>query len=305
MKKNRKIIIGAGLAGLISACKFKDAYIIEAGQRAEQHKALLRFRDESVSKLTDIPFKRVRVQKSIYYQGQHHKPRIDLCNMYSMKVTGRYSDRSIWNLDAVERHVAPDNFYDILSDRHAARIEYGQKITSIQRGQSDTAYISTMPMQAMMAACGLQCDLLDFERSPIKVLRATLETPCDVHQTIYFPGDETPIYRASITGDKLIIEFVEFKTQLPLKIVGDAFGMKNMEVVDINVVDQKYGKIIPLERERREAILYELTRDYNVFSIGRFATWRNILLDDVVKDLDRVERLMGSSSYARFLRNGD
>jgi hypothetical protein len=42
--------------------------------------------------------------------------------------------------------------------------------------------------------------------------------------------------------------------------------------------------------------LFRLTHEHNVFSLGRFATWRNILLDDVVDDIVQVKRLLKSSS---------
>jgi hypothetical protein len=73
-------------------------------------------------------------------------------------------------------------------------------------------------------------------------------------------------------------------------------------VPDISKIDttiQPFGKIIDLPRRTREALLYELTREYNVFSLGRFATWRNILLDDVVNDIHVLDKLISASEYRR------
>src|SRR5579862_9801404 len=112
-------IFGAGLAGLIAACRFKNAEIFEASDRQEQHKALLRFRDKSVSELTGIPFKEVTVHKEIDYYGvTHHRCTIGFANMYARKVSGAIRGRSIWNLDTVKRYIAPENLYDQLVDRH-------------------------------------------------------------------------------------------------------------------------------------------------------------------------------------------
>src|ERR1700739_3057522 len=97
-----KIIIGAGLAGLITACKIKDADIIEAGPKVESHKGLLRFRDKSVSELTGIPFKEVTVHKEISFKGESHgRSTIAMANSYARKVSGEYGNRSIFNLDTV------------------------------------------------------------------------------------------------------------------------------------------------------------------------------------------------------------
>jgi hypothetical protein len=64
-------------------------------------------------------------------------------------------------------------------------------------------------------------------------------------------------------------------------------------------VDQKYGKIVDMDEKARQAILFHLTDKHNIFSLGRFATWRNILLDDVAADLPRIEKMMMASDYMR------
>lgn len=306
-----KVIIGAGLAGLITACQIKDAPILEAGPRAEQHHALLRFRDESVSKLTGIPFKEVTVRKAIFAEGQfHHNCDPSLANMYSRKVAGVYRGRSIWDLATVKRYVAPHDLYDRLVDRHLDRIKWNNKAEVIERGGS-FQFISTIPLPVMMEACGMDPLNFEFTKSAIRVVRYSLPKGSDVYQTVYFPSPTTRIFRASITGDVLIIEMMtgqprdEFSWDLtePEEIQGvvNTFGLEMNELRMLDAVDQKYGKIVDIPREQREAILYELTRDFNVFSIGRFATWRNILLDDVAHDIHMVEKLMKASTYGRGL----
>lgn len=307
------IIIGAGLAGLITGCLVPDVDILEAAPRQQSHKALLRFRDESVSHATGIPFRAVRVHKSIFSQGEHHascNPR--LANLYAKKVTGHLAaDRSIWNLDTATRYIAPEDFYDRLCDKHGKRIIWQRRIAGIKRGATNKT-ISTAPLPVMMEACGLKFPegSVDLSAAPIDVLRFRLAPGTNVYQTVYFPDSDTRLFRASITGDLLIVELM--KTLKPatfataslssdLMDVYDAFGLEEDEVQAIDSVSQKYGKITDIPRETREAILYELTRDYNVFSVGRFATWRNILLDDVVRDIDIVKRLMAASGYGREL----
>jgi hypothetical protein len=299
-------IIGAGLAGLITACKIKEANIIEAGPRAEQHKALLRFRTRKVADLTDIPFYEVQVHKEIWYKGQSSKTcTIAMANEYAHKVSGVIEGRSIWNLEACTRYVAPRSFYDILVARHGNRISWNSPMTSgdIKRGNHKT-FINTSPLPTIMDICGLERKKFEFYRKAIRVERYQLPLLTDVYQTIYFPEPELRIFRASITGNLLIVESITdiLQNQVrELDLVYDAFGLGDIEMVRVDVTDQKYGKIVDLPREQKEAILYELTREFNVFSIGRFATWRNILLDDVVNDINVVERLMAASTYGREL----
>lgn len=308
----QSIIIGAGLAGLITACKVPNSEIIEAGPRAENHKALLRFRDESVSHATGIPFRAVLVRKSIFWAGGHFASCNPLfANSYARKVTGRLSgDRSIWSLDPVTRFIAPEDFYDRLVDKNSGRVHFGQSACGIARG-SRTKIISTAPLPVTMHLCGLETSGFDFEASPIEVVRYRLPKGTDLYQTVYYPETDFRTFRASITGDLLIVEKMketsyEFGWRYPehveLKIVCDSFGLDpHTDLQPLERVDQKYGKIIDIPRQQREAILYELMRDFNVFSVGRFATWRNILLDDVVRDIDIVKRLMASSEYGREL----
>jgi hypothetical protein len=41
---------------------------------------------------------------------------------------------------------------------------------------------------------------------------------------------------------------------------------------------------------------------YKVYSVGRYATWRNILLDDLVQDIQQVEKLFTQrDNYAKRL----
>jgi hypothetical protein len=311
----KTIIVGAGLAGLITACKFTREDIYEAGSRGLNHKALLRFRDESVSDLTGIKFKQVTVRKGIWNDHMLlDQCDIQLANLYSRKVTGNYSGRSIWDLATCQRYIAPNDFYDRLVRRHGSRIHWDRAIRpgEIVRGEG-ARVINTAPLPVMMELCGMQkqADTFAFNHSSIHVDRYQLPEGADVYQTIYFPESDVRVFRASITGDVLIVESVrgggtqdDFDWALQageeLEYVVHAFGLK-CSLLKLESVDQKYGKIVDLPREKREAILYELTRDFNVFSVGRFATWRNILLDDVVKDLSVVERLLAASQYGREL----
>jgi hypothetical protein len=299
-------IIGAGLAGLITACKLKEANIIEASGRAEQHKALLRFRTRKVSELTEIPFKEVTVHKEIWSNGYTpHACTIAMANLYAAKVSSIINGRSIWNLDTCTRYVAPHDFYDRLCDRLASRIAWNSALApgDIVRG-NHKKFINTAPLPVIMDICGIERRQFAFLKKAIRVDRYLLQEDTDVYQTIYFPEPGLRIFRASITGNVLIVESMSevfFHQHDETSLLREAFGLKGMPLTPLDTADQKYGKIVDLPRDQKEAILYELTREFNVFSIGRFATWRNILLDDVVNDISVVERLMAASTYGREL----
>jgi hypothetical protein len=117
-----------------------------------------------------------------------------------------------------------------------------------------------------------------------------------VYQTIYFPDPEQPVYRASITDDLLIVESTREPDILEMNNVMEAFGIYTLND-DLGRVEQRYGKIVPLPTEPRRALLTRLTTQHSIYSLGRFATWRNVLLDDVVADLAVIRRLLRASEY--------
>lgn len=297
------IVVGGGLAGLITAHVMKKAQVIEAGPRFESHRALMRFRSKEVAEATGIPFREVRVHKEISYGGNAiHQPTIALANQYSSKVTGAYSGRSIWNLDTSRRYVAPDDFYDQLVDN----LEREKRITFRASASSDFLInrarkniVSTMPLPVLLDTLGLTTGH-DFKRASIRVDRYRVKD-ADLYQTIYFPDHDVSVFRASLTGSLLTVESIgnpaDSFLAAELQEVLDAFGLGQVDKID--TVNQKFGKIIDLPKEERERILFALTREYNIFSVGRFATWRNILLDDVVKDISVVQSLLHASDYGR------
>lgn len=315
-------IAGAGLAGLIAACHFKKAEVFEAGPRIQQHRALLRFRGEDVSKVTGIPFRAVKVEKAVYFGNQMYQGTcpLDLANKYSYKVTGGYTGRSIMKLEPGVRYIAPDDFYERLIDEVGEhRIHFNTPIDKVISDmkfgnalQGGKVIVSTIPMQIMMKLLDMESDQnipFSFHRQNVTVHRFNVNIKCDLYQTIYFPADDLKTYRASITGNTFIIEMVEggkgyLATEHELAYIVKKFGIEphQCDLDSVETVDQKYGKIVDMPTDMRQAILYDMTAKHDVFSVGRFATWRNLLLDDVVGDLKKLEALIGATDYNRFKR---
>lgn len=291
------IIAGAGLTGLMAGYVFPRATICEASKEPPLgHKALLRFRSDAVSRLTGIEFRKVRVRKGIFVHGEGYvRPSIGLANLYSRKCLGRLvGERSIWNLDPVDRWIAPEDFYDQMFDVMRSRIALDYPVNFLR---DPKPIISTAPMEVALRECGLP--LVEFPRQPITVVRAHVPD-CDLHQTVYFPHPGFSLYRASITGNLLIAEFAGEIDENWWRLVMDAFGFDTIEG-PLEEVEQHYGKIAPIDEDFRRASIARLTTGHNIYSVGRFATWRNILADDVVNDLAVIKRLIHSSHYEKHL----
>jgi len=294
------VIVGAGLAGLITAHAFPNEAIIEVQPEPESiHKALLRFRTPSVGEMTGIEFKPVNVRKGIWFHG-FEAPNIRNANLYSQKVLGRLADRSIWNLDPVTRYIAPMDFYERLIDSVKDRITWGTDWSAQDDPFDFEPIISTAPLKVMLDHFNIDTGE-EFHRAPISVERYTVPN-ADVYQTIYFPTTQHSLYRASITGDLLICEFAGNPAGDWTSEMFAAFGLHRDDKVElIDSGTQNYGKIAEIDEKKRRAAIARLTMEHNIFSVGRFATWRNILLDDVVHDIAVVKRLMNATAYERRL----
>jgi len=298
-------IIGAGLAGLLCGALNPGSTIYERQSKLpNNHGAILRFRSDKISKALGIPFKKVLVTKDIYYTcGNSYWGNIgatpQIQNMYSYKVTGKYMSRSISDIKPVTRYIAPDNFIEQLAER--CTIEYD--FLWGKEWHADESTVSTIPMPVMMGLLNIETKLR-FKRQKIWT-RIHQIHGCDLYQTIYFPEANTPLYRASFTGNKLICEFIANPgiSDWQVENIFHAFGLHhNPGYTEWGTDEQKYGKIIDIDHTVRRSIMYQLTQNHNIYSLGRFATWRNILLDDVYEDIFKIRDLMSRDNYSRKLK---
>ncbi len=301
------IIYGAGLAGLLTANilrRYQPVVHEAQSELPNNHEALLRFRTDAVSRATGIPFREVEVWKSIRYKGRTlGRPDIQMNNLYSLKVTGEYHTRSIGNLSECKRYIAPPDFIAQLA--RGLDIKYNSPLTKdVLNGRyrdadkfltGFTPMISTVPLPAIVSMLELAPIVFNFKA--ITSVWFTIERPAmDVYQTIYYPDPDLPYYRASITGNRMIVEFMgpgvsELEADAAVKQILPDFGIVKAQLScsKHQIKAQKYGKLLPINEQARRKAIVALTDKYMVYSVGRFATWRQILMDDVVQDVARVE----------------
>lgn len=292
-------IIGAGLTGCLAAYAFKDAVIHEYLKEPKAHKAVLRFRTEEVSKLTGIPFQKVLVHKAVSVSGGFVTPNLRHMNQYSLKVSGGYYERSIGNLEPSIRYIAPVDFHQRMLDNLAGRIYYGSDVELVDMA---TPVISTLPLNVLVDKFKLDAQLPNQALASAPIYVTTVEfSHCDLYQTVYFPDLETPVYRASMTGNQLIIESMKPISMLMVAQVREVFGISQTGNVGLHNMEQKNGKFTPLDEDYRKQLMYDITTALGIYSLGRHATWRKILLDDVVQDIQRIESMLKTSAYDRML----
>jgi len=305
------MILGAGLSGLIAATQIPDAVVLEANsEEMLSHRAVLRFRSDVLSRMTGIPFKKVTVRKSIWSNGQHCAPNLQLANWYSLKTNGGVLDRSIWNIEPVERFIAPENLQQQMAAMIGPRIKWKRQVEYHMFKDMPTPIISTIPMPVLLSMLVPLPNPVsaepEFKHQAICVDRYRVPG-ADVYQTVYFPDHDTNVYRASITGDLLIVE-----RRKPMAIIGDPQPMKMLEpfglkMSDVTPIDenhvQRYGKISPIDDRWRRDMIHHLTQQFGIYSLGRFAIWHNILLDDVAHDVAVIKRLIQQGPYSAALHH--
>lgn len=300
------IIVGAGHAGLLAANMLRrfNPLVYEAQQDLPaNHSALLRFRSPSFSDAVGVPFQKVLVRKGIW-NGSAIVDRctVALANQYSLRAVGGFMDRSIWNTDAEFRWIAPPSLNETMA--RGVRIEYGKEYP-LPATHDHVPVISTIPMPvAMRMEMREQVALPEFQHRSIWVMKFTIESPvCNLFQTVYNagPSRHDSWYRATIHGAEVTVECHSDRHLKGVGLVWESlmtFGMGDEIVFSKPTIkEQKFGKMVPICERTRQAFICRISETLQVYSLGRFATWRPIILDDVVQDVKRIEAMIEQGPY--------
>jgi len=294
----RIAIIGAGISGLIARGAFEDGSnevdVFDSKKKAfgvfPKHFAVMRLRDDKIKKYLNCKLQKITTHKAVYHNGMlHDKPTLLLNNLYSLKIYSSLSDRSIGDLGKMDRFLIKDiKDYDAYIEKPVTGISYaGLRFADGSQVPYD-AYISTIPMPDIIRLAEYKTNI-KFEYSPIHVMRAKLSVMSDVHQTLYFTDKDPCVpYRVTIEGDTLIAESLEeFGTEIDECL--SAFGIDHTYLTDFKRYEQKIGKIKPIDDDERRKIMMDLTNDYNIYSFGRFATWRSLRIDQTLDDIEKIK----------------
>lgn len=303
-------IFGAGLAGLIAARMLSDRHPVVMEKQSSlpnNHHAVLRFRSSSVGDATNVPFTKVSVTKHVLADAGDNP--IAAAASYSRKVTGLLHSRSVIDVAPVERYVAPKDFISRLAV--TANIQLGTDFLEWSHNmvRPHGPMISTIPVPAMMDMFKWK-DVPHFKYRKGWVIKAKINPflDCRIHATVYSARLMDLWYRASITGDELMVEGAGDvpdggeAMDVLFAEVAPQFGLRNADIAEWNLYQSKYQKIADLTSPERESVkrfVMHLSNEHQIYSLGRFATWRpKLLLDDLVNDIRVIARLIdGESLY--------
>ena len=283
------IIIGAGMAGLLAANmlrRYKPLVVEKAAAIPNNHSAVLRFRSSIVGDTLGIPFKKINMIKTAV---PWRNPVADAL-MYSYKNTGtRRSDRSIISgLTAEIRYIAPSD----LIAQMAKDVTITYNIEFKFDARVNKPIISTIPMPFLMKALGYDPGPdINFTWAAGETLRATIKD-CDAYVSLLVSDPDYKFSRLSITGNELFVETHNASVgAIVLSQAADLLGIPMSEFFDVKIKSQKFSKINPIDDNARKRFMHWATVTHNIYSLGRYATWRpSLLLDDLVNDLRLIER---------------
>lgn len=289
------------MAGLLAANMLRrhDVSVLEKSPTLPRnHTAVLRFRTTAASDATGIPFAREQVLKGLYKDGRVvTEATLEDLNRYSAMVTGgNIFTRSILNLQPAERWCAPIDFVTQMARN--LNIEFNQSfeldLTSFG------VIISTIPMPFMMEMVEWK-DRPKFTFLPVWTIKATLTHPTiRACQTLY-RCHTTQWYRATLHNQEVTLEFMFDPTNHHGVLHSGqwihsalmCFGLERVVVKEEPTLSKiDIGKILPIDESVRKRFMLWMTEKHGVYSLGRFATWRNILLDDVVGDVKKIEAMI-------------
>jgi len=197
-----------------------------------------------------------------------------------------------------------------LAARVNAPVQYGSQFDFANCSRAEPV-ISTIPMPNLMAALSYpERSAIEFRHVGGCNINATV-VGCDAYCTIYVPDPSLPFNRISLTGGKLTIELANYSSawlrelsgvglqtnmEALLREAASMLGISNMNhIVNVLSSDQRYAKIQSIDDSARKRFMLWATENYNIYSLGRFATWSpKILLDDCVKDVRVIRRMIGN-----------
>ena len=291
-------IIGAGLSGLIAGVMINDPVKIYEKQASlpNNHHAVLRFRSTALADATNIQFKKVRVIRCVHPWKNAAADAL----VYSYKCTGAYtSNRSLSAVspEPVVRYISPPDLIQQLHDRigeDAFEFSQGFSFEQIMMERAKKqSIISTIPMPVLMKILEYPHPHIQFCNREAMHLSSEIMAPADAYISIYDPDPESPITRLSITGKQVYVEShsLEVIPEAIIKRMGELGCCMVTKQWEMN--HSTYAKILPIDEQERRKFIRWATEEHGIYSLGRFATWRQgLLLDDIVQDVRLITRMM-------------
>lgn len=325
--KNKIIIIGGGIAGLIMGYELtkrgiKDYTILESSSSEQDllSRSHIYYIHEQIEDIKHLLVEK-HLQTFAYWKGRFfHRVNPLMANLYSQRITGRNTPTAINHIDGKSKAgYFPDSgdLQEIIKfylSNQGGKVLYKSKVIGVNTKERTVALhdvfdyvpykilINTTPMPMlldMMKNNGIVEQ--KFEYSKIYIYKGQSINTQDLYQEIYIPEfDDSSFYRMLIYNDTVIAESSEdlgpSGKDLFHNDVKTVFGLTMGRAVD--QYELKSGRFIPIKDQIRKSIIGELTDKFNIFSFGRYGTWSYKRSDMLPKDAKDLIELIGYKGIA-------
>jgi hypothetical protein len=167
--------------------------------------------------------------------------------------------------------------------------------------------ISTLAMPIMAKILGIESPVSFSSGKKVRVIRYRIYN-ANLNLSMYYPSPSTPVYRASVMKDIMSVEMIDSEVteenlETALQEVFESLGIDTDDVKQLDHGTQ-LGKIsYNVDNRVRKNWIYRLTNEYWIYSLGRFALWKNILQDDVYDDARKIREFIESGTHYDFYKH--
>lgn len=316
------LIIGAGLSGLMMGYLQKRNYlIIEAAERLNFDIATP-FHLHAPLDWLPTTWKEIDVHHHCWDGERFHRiPDLKMMNDFSRKIVGKIVDTSLKFMDgSIKRGFVPEsgNAGEVLRDlfnetsthlalgaqlvhldpdNKAAAIAFAEEGSRVIRYKN---LVSTIPLPALLKMLRMEFHHR-FTAEPITTIFFDVppEASVDAFQVVNITDPSNIFYRASLMDQKVILETMnpdheteESQLTHTAAALANALWKLNLRKENATIHVIRPGKFHPIPKTARKQLLAKLTNDWQIYCLGRYATWSYKRIDHIAEDAHSILKIM-------------
>lgn len=290
------IVVGAGLSGLIAAEALSangfDYEIFETKKEIEFNPTENAYylHSDNIQKILPISLKKVKVYKYFYdwTDGRYiNKITPKILFDYTQRDHGLMTDSSIEECGKELFGYIPqftDGIHKILYNRHRHKINFDYTFDPFVN-------IDQVKINTSSLSFNLKFEISDVHRYTLENMN--LNNIIIIHSNCIFK-------RAILKNNTIYIEELESDALADL-VINRITGC-NIQSINIEKTRKIFQvkKFKPINEVERKNILFNLTKNYNIYSLGRYATQSYKRIDHVVEDALDIVKMIRFSQQGRW-----
>ena len=224
----------------------------------------------------------------------------DMIN-YSRKVVGVLSARSIMSCGLRTRWVLGADALLELRQRHRSRISFNAALPLSHWTDPSIPVVNTAPIAVAAGILDIPLSVIP-AHSAIIVRAPVPASDSSLSVTLYVPSPAIPVTRITLSEGWLVLELnrAGYPDSAAIEFARKALGLLPHEIGAAQRTVQP-SKLAPQTEEIR-TLIYAMSANYNVWSLGRHATARHdVLIEHLPHDCEVIDKFLilrsGSCQY--------